>query len=345
MTALSTVSIAASGATLAGAVVSLGLKIYQTAQSSTQLINLKTNIEFLKNEHHVESEPIKAIILKAKLDRLEVLERDISVELAKNVLEGVAGSLALCASVQAILVSAGIVLGGTAAICFNALGVGALVLGTGLAIGGTVYGAYQKRHEIKHTLATAEIAPRKLFNEYALNKEITIYDSANKIFKEMEKRLEILQLTLPAAWDTKQQIDEFKGKDALTKQILITRKFIELQIDLNESTENASEASKTMTLSLPIIKRLQHELRVFQQRQEIEDLQLLWKQLVTRFSKYEVYTLMAVQSILRESLAGEVGRNTIKDLMMSHGYPPKSLFTRNKFLISYQKATIFFIHR
>lgn len=323
------VSVAAEGAVLAGSVISLGLKVYMVAQSSDKLITLKQNINSLKAEHEKEKNPIKAVILKAKLDRLNVLERDISIALTKNILEGVVSSMAICATVQSLLVAAGVTMTATTTLCLNATGIGAIVLGTGLSVGGIGYAAYTHRHEIKHLVATADIPARQLFLQYQLNKEMQLYEEAEATFEESSKTLEALQLTLPAAWETKLDIDSRVGRQALEQQKQISRVYLNLTQALNETVETASTASKTMTVALPKIKQLKRELKVLARRQEIEDMQLVWKKMEARFSKYDVYTLMGVKSMINEALqsADDTDRKAIKNLMKAHKYPYKTPIT------------------
>lgn len=316
------VSVAAEGAVLAGSVISLGLKVYQVAQSSDRLITLKRNMETLKNEHRLETIPIKAVILKAKLDRLRVLERDISIALAKNILEGVVGSMAICASVQSLLLAAGVIMTATTTLCLNATGVGAAILGTGLTVGGLAYATYTHRHEIKHTVATADIPVRRLFLGYQLHKEMQIYEKAEEIFEESGRSLQSLQLMLPAAWETKKAIDARRGSEALEQQKQITRVYLNLHQELEETVDRASTASLTMSVALPRLKQLRRELQVLEKRQEIEDLQLVWKKLEGRFSTYDIKTLMAVDSMINSAVESpdDTDRTEIKKLMLSHNY-------------------------
>ncbi|MBA3239566.1 MAG: hypothetical protein H0T62_14660 [Parachlamydiaceae bacterium] len=317
------VSVAAEGAVLAGSVIALGVKFYKVAESSDKFITLKQNIESLKKEHHQERNPIKGVILKAKLDRLTVLEKDISIALVRNILESVVGSMAICSSVQSLLVAAGVTMTATTTLCLNATGVGAIVMGTGLSVGGMAYAAYVHRHEIKHTAATIDIPARRLFLNYQLNKEMQLYEMAKNSFEEASRTLEELQTILPVVWEGKLEIDTRQGLGALEQQKQITRVYLHITQTVNEGIDKATTASSTMSVAIPRLKQLRRELQVLERRQEIEDLQLIWKKLESKFSTFDIYTLIAVKSMVNTSLEDteDANREEIKNLMLSHKYP------------------------
>ncbi len=315
------ISIASHGALLGGAVISLAAKAYRVAQSSDQLITLKQNIETLTKEYEKEVDPYKGVLLKAKLNRLEVVEKEVSIELAQNVMQGVVASLAICTSVEALLLAAGVTLTAATSLCLSATGIGAAVLGTAVTVGGMAYSAYVNRHEIRHTLLTADIAPRKLFLEYQLHKELQIYEEANKIFKELSSSIEVLQIGLSTALKGKDDLDKRREEGAIKQQSGITGVWLSMKKELEGSVEQVNKATAVMQIALPRIEQLKTELAILSKRKEVEDTLLASKTLASRFSNYDIHGVMSVHKIIKEGLEKPEIKIKIKDLMLAHRYP------------------------
>lgn len=313
--------IAFSAAALAGSAISLGLSLYATAKASQQFMNLKENGELLKKQIAKEQDPIKSIILSAKLDTYATLEAEIGAEIALKVISSTAGGLAVCGAVNTALVAAGVALSTAAHVGLAASGVGAIAL-TGVAVaGGVAYQAYEHRFEIVHFLNTAEVTPRLFCDQYALRKEIELYVKAKEVFDTLVPKQEEMRMLEGMAYQLKLETDALKGAGSLPKKVMASRQYLKLSEEVIENEKSLETAKKTMIEGSQKIREIQKDMRILNRRQELEDYKLEWRQFQSRFSKYDVATLLAVKSTLDAALVHESGRNSVKELMKQHRYP------------------------
>lgn len=312
--------VAISGAAVAGSAVSLGISLYKTAKASKQLIDLKANREILEKRILDEKDPIKSIILAAKLDTFATLEHEMGANIALKVISSTAGGLAVCSAVHTAIVTAGVVLSVAAEVSLAATGVGALALAGIGAAGGVVFTAYQNRFEIMNFIMTADVSPRLLCSQYELQKEIELYIKARDIFSNLSEENQELHLMHGLAYKLKLDMDELKGGGAIKKQALATRQFLDLGSKIKENELLMQTTRKSVEVGSGKIKSIQKDMRVLKNRREIEDLKLEWNKFQSRFSKYDITTLLAVKSCLNAALVEESGRSSVTDLLKENNF-------------------------
>lgn len=314
--------IAITGATftLAGSLISISFNVYHCIGNSEKLHYISRNIATLKNEVQETNDPYKHMILSAKIDRLENLKKEYEIKLFQNALETVASLLAISISVKGILSAAGVSLIGASSVFFTATGIGAVALGGGLTIGGTAYKVYRNQHHIKYYAKTFDIPLKKHLTKKQIKKEISRESEYQQQFKALEEQLNTLQTLIPLAEKTLEQISHADAQETKERISLAQRQIIDLTDILNNTIEEISHKNIDLLKTHDSFIRLQDKLKELDARLEIAKEKRYEKELIRKFSKYNIYTLSAMKSIFQAGLSHQETANKIKELLVSHGF-------------------------
>lgn len=316
--AVTNIATVSSGLSVVGGLVGLGFNVIETVRTNNKLTILEQNIQSLTEEHKKCQDTTKALLLHAKLDHLDSLSENLRDKLCENVLKSTVGALSSAASIQAVLTTAGIAVGGAATTAFAATGAGAMVLGTGLA----AYGIYQKRFDTIYLAKTVDIKPRQVLKQQRLKGLLHTEAVAQKQLDHSHTELQALQLLVSSAYEVKEQLDQEKGPKALKQQSLASQQLLKHLVRLEEMTQLASDSSDTLVKTNSKIQHCKTTLEELTQRQEKAQQELDTIKLTGRFSKYDLYTLRCLQSVFTEALSngGDSLMEDLQSFLSSHAY-------------------------